>query len=151
MLKIENIFSTNSKIKFSNLYNQKGLLELDQIFQKFFISENSNLYQRFLQIRNISKKEQSDLLIEVSRILEDFLAKIFGIELENRALQNQHGEFGKLYQIKRNFVIRDVAKKYKLADVQNINGPTLLNKIIGDFKNVSDAELIIARLIENYL
>ena len=150
-MQIENIFSTNSKIKFSNLYNQEGLLELNQIFQKFFISENSNLYQQFLQIRNISKKEQSDLLIEVSRILEDFLAKIFGIELENRALQNQHGEFGKLYQIKRNFVIRDVAKKYKLADVQNINGFTLLNKIIGDFKNASDAELIIARLIENYL
>ena len=149
-MQIENIFSANSKIKFPDLYNRDGLLELDQIFQEFFIFENYNLYQQFLQIKNFSKKEQSDLLIEISRILEDFLAKIFGIEAENKALQDRHGEFAKLYQIKRNFIIREIAKKYKADDVKNINGLELLNKIIGSFQNVSSAELALARLIEKY-
>ncbi|MFT6220542.1 MAG: NADPH-dependent glutamate synthase beta subunit-like oxidoreductase/NAD(P)H-flavin reductase [Rickettsiales bacterium] len=55
----------------------------------------------------------SELLIEVGKVLEDFLALFFDIQSKNSDLQNEHSKLENLYVAKRLFVQRRVAKKIK--------------------------------------
>src|SRR4029077_9448858 len=63
-------------------------------------------------------KAESDLLIELAPHVEDFLARLFGIEAEARALAERHYELAPLYSIKRLFVQRRAMHKVKPEDAR---------------------------------
>ncbi|HEY8067320.1 MAG TPA: FAD-dependent oxidoreductase, partial [Burkholderiales bacterium] len=102
-------------LSFRDLYERDGLLRLDGAFLSFL---DLVLQKRLLEARSNppSGKTESDLLIALAPHLEDFLAQLFGIEVEAQALAARHHELAPLYSVKRLFVQRHALHKVKLED-----------------------------------
>ena len=119
-------------LKFNDLYCPQGLDSVDREFEKFFALKDYNLFQKYFAIKSyhatISKKELDQFLIDCSIILEEFLINLFSVEKEFEALFEKHKSFEILYNIKREFVQRVVAKKYSSLPAQ-INIEYLLKNI----------------------
>lgn len=91
---------------FQDLYNQKKLIELDQIFLQSLPHE---LEEKILELR--SKKdswaiEHSKVAIEAAKHLEEFIKDFFKIEIGS----NSSSRHSIVYECKRNFVQRIAAK-----------------------------------------
>ncbi|MEX2151643.1 MAG: hypothetical protein WD793_15665, partial [Steroidobacteraceae bacterium] len=63
-------------------------------------------------------KDESELLIALAPHVEDFLARLFGIEAELHALAARHHELAPLYSVKRLFVQRRALHKVKPEDAR---------------------------------
>jgi NADPH-dependent glutamate synthase beta subunit-like oxidoreductase/NAD(P)H-flavin reductase len=102
-------------LRFEDLYARAGLLRVDEEFLSFLEPE---LKARLAQARERppSGKPESDLLLALAPHLEDFLAKLFGIEAEARALAARHNELAPLYSVKRLFVQRRALHKVRPED-----------------------------------
>ncbi|PIR39205.1 MAG: pyridine nucleotide-disulfide oxidoreductase [Alphaproteobacteria bacterium CG11_big_fil_rev_8_21_14_0_20_39_49] len=128
----------NFGITFEDLYSRDGLIKLDKAFVDELAQANADVHNRFVAARadrsQMEEKEVSNLLIDVAPHLEDFTAGLFKIQKETKALAKQHDELANIYTCKRLFVQRQVAKKYKAVDVQNVDGDALrkdLEKALG--------------------
>jgi NADPH-dependent glutamate synthase beta subunit-like oxidoreductase/NAD(P)H-flavin reductase len=142
---------TNFQINFTDLYDQKGLIEIDKKFLEFLNSQNSALSQKFLKLKNNQKNfsdiEKPNLLIDVAIILENFLAKLFGVEKENSQLKKQHQNLTIIYKIRREFVQREVAKKHSFCP-ENIDGEAILKKLEINYLDLDDLEKKLAEKID---
>jgi NADPH-dependent glutamate synthase beta subunit-like oxidoreductase/NAD(P)H-flavin reductase len=100
---------------FRDLHERDGLLRLDGAFLSFL---DPILQKRLLDARSNppSGKTESELLIALAPHLDDFLAKLFGIETEVQALAARHHELAPLYSVKRLFVQRHALHKVKPED-----------------------------------
>ncbi len=129
----------NFGLNFTDLYSRDGLTKIDMAFVQDLSVANADVHNRFVAARvdksAMEEKEVSNLLIDVAPYLEDFTAKLFGIEKEVKELAAKHDELANIYTCKRLFVQRLVAKKYKEGDVQGVDGDSLrleLEKELGD-------------------
>ena len=95
-------------LRFSDLYERDGLLRVDAAFLAFLGEVDKGLAERLLSARKapVAGTAESDLLVALAPHVEDFLAKLFGIEAEVRALAEKHNELAPLYSVKRLFVQR---------------------------------------------
>src|SRR5688572_15455304 len=102
-------------IAFADLYEQEGLQRVDAAFLAFL---DADLRARLTAARSSppAGKAESDLLVELAPQVEDFLAKLFGIEAEALALAARHNELAPLYSVKRLFVQRRAMHKVKPED-----------------------------------
>src|SRR4249920_1544749 len=107
-------------LSFADLYQRAGLQRVDAAFLAFLREANEGLHARLLAGRGnfaqLKTREESDLLVELAPHVEDFLARLFGIEAEARALAERHNELAPLYSIKRLFVQRRAMHKVKPED-----------------------------------
>jgi NADPH-dependent glutamate synthase beta subunit-like oxidoreductase/NAD(P)H-flavin reductase len=102
-------------LRFNDLYEREGLLRVDAAFLAFLGESDAALRDRLLSSRDElpSGKDESDLLIALAPHVEDFLARLFGIEAEVQALAERHNELAPLYSVKRLFVQRRALHKVK--------------------------------------
>ncbi len=107
-------------IGFGDLYERAGLLRVDAAFLAFLAEGDAALRERLLAARSNPPpaREESDLLVALAPHVEDFLAKLFGIEAEARALAERHHELAPLYSVKRLFVQRRAMHKVKPQDAR---------------------------------
>ncbi|HWM43506.1 MAG TPA: FAD-dependent oxidoreductase, partial [Burkholderiales bacterium] len=107
-------------IGFNDLYERGGLLRVDAAFLAFVREIDASLYERLIAARAkpLERKTESDLLVALAPHVEDFLAKLFGIEAEARALAERHNELAPLYSVKRLFVQRRALHKVKPQDAK---------------------------------
>jgi len=100
-------------LSFEDLYTRGGLLRVDSAFLSFLGKFNGELEKKLTAARQNppSGKAESDLLIALAPHLEDFLARLFGIETEAQALAARHHNFAPLYSVKRLFVQRRALNK----------------------------------------
>ncbi|HSA70858.1 MAG TPA: FAD-dependent oxidoreductase [Burkholderiales bacterium] len=107
-------------VRFNDLYEREGLLRVDAAFLRFLGEADTALRDRLTAGRSNSQKgrDESDLLVALAPHVEDFLAKLFGIEAEGRALAERHNELAPLYSVKRLFVQRRALHKVKPEDVR---------------------------------
>jgi len=114
---------------FNDLYDHAGLLRIDAVFLEFLGESDPELRAQLeatrLSATDLSSKAQSELLIALAPHLEDFLASLFGIETQVRALAGRHHELAPLYSCKRMFVQRRAMTKVKPEEVATIDGPAL--------------------------
>jgi NADPH-dependent glutamate synthase beta subunit-like oxidoreductase/NAD(P)H-flavin reductase len=105
-------------IRFPDLYERDGLLRVDAAFLEFLGGVDAGLRERLLGARQdpLSGKAESELLIALAPHLEDFVARLFGIEAEAAALAARHNELAPLYTVKRLFVQRRALHKVKPED-----------------------------------
>jgi len=102
---------------FNDLYERDGLLRVDAAFLAFL---GDPLKEQLLAARSNppAGKAESDLLVALAPHVEDFIAKLFGIEAEARALAEKHNELAPLYSVKRLFVQRRALHKVKPEDAK---------------------------------
>src|SRR5205809_2971780 len=107
-------------IGFGDLYERAGLMRVDAAFLEFLRTADAALRERLLAARAEppAAKGESDLLIALAPHVEDFLAQLFGIEAEARALAEKHNELAPLYSVKRLFVQRRALHKVKPDDAK---------------------------------
>ena len=75
---------------FADLYRREGLVRLDQAFLDFLHEGEAGLHARLDHARahpdSLDRKDEAALLIEIAPWMEDFIARLFGIEEEVSAL-----------------------------------------------------------------
>lgn len=124
---IKNPLNPALALDFEDLYNAEGLQKIDTKFNEFFATKNPDLYLNFVTLKSnpdsFSKKDQTPILIDVARVVEDFLVYLFDIEKENSVLKNDHKVLQKVSFVKREFVQRIVAKKFKEVPQEYIIAP----------------------------
>lgn len=125
-------------ITFHDLYDQAGLVKLDHIFTQYAQLKNADL---------ASRAADSDKLIHTAKIVEEFLAELFNIQTENNALRQKHDDLALIYQIRRHFVQRNIARK--IMDVDAINGVEILQELTISFDDIDDLETKLAHKIAN--
>ncbi|MDA1116675.1 MAG: FAD-dependent oxidoreductase [Proteobacteria bacterium] len=105
-------------LSFEDLYSRDGLVRVDAAFLKFLGEADAGLRDRLLAARASppAAMQESELLIALAPHLEDFLARLFGIEAEAQALAARHHELAPLYSVKRQFVQRRALHKVKPED-----------------------------------
>jgi NADPH-dependent glutamate synthase beta subunit-like oxidoreductase/NAD(P)H-flavin reductase len=107
---------------FPHLYEREGLRRVDAAFLAFLAEGDASLRERLTKAREaphaLAPKAESDLLVALAPHVEDFLAKLFGIEAEAQALAERHQELAPLYSVKRLFVQRRALHKVKPEDAK---------------------------------
>ncbi len=107
-------------ISFSDLYEREGLLRVDRAFLGFLRDADAALHDRLVSARAapLEKKAESGLLVALAPHFEDFIARLFGIEAEARALAEKHNQLAPVYSVKRLFVQRRALHKVKPEDAK---------------------------------
>src|SRR5579864_8676245 len=114
---------------FEDLYSSDGLVRLDAAFLEFAESSNAGLFQRLGEARAtpgaLSPKQNSELIVELAPLVEDFIAELFGISRETGALEARHEVLGPLYALKRKFVQKKAISGVTREQATAIDGPAL--------------------------
>ncbi|MGB5081140.1 MAG: FAD-dependent oxidoreductase, partial [Burkholderiales bacterium] len=116
-------------LSFADLHRRDGLVRLDAAFLRFLEAADASLGPRLRAAREtpegLDAGSESALILEIAPHLDDFLAALFGIEAEFRALAARHHELAPLYTIKRQFVQRRAANKIKPEAAARLDGAAL--------------------------
>ena len=139
---------------FNDLYDRDGLVRLDAAFLDFLGDGDTALRAQLeaarLPAAGLAGKAQSELLIALAPHLEDFLARLFGIETQVQALSERHHELAPLYSCKRLFVQRRAMAKVKPEEAATIDGPALEAELTATIGG-SFSELAYARQVAEWL
>jgi NADPH-dependent glutamate synthase beta subunit-like oxidoreductase/NAD(P)H-flavin reductase len=107
-------------IEFNDLYAREGLVKLDGAFVAWLGETDAALRERLRAARRepLERRAESDLLVALAPHVEDFIARLFGIETEARSLAEKHNQLAPLYSVKRQFVQRRALHKVKPEDAK---------------------------------
>jgi NADPH-dependent glutamate synthase beta subunit-like oxidoreductase/NAD(P)H-flavin reductase len=113
-------------LSFTDLYDRDGLARLDAAFAGWLQTANVDVHARLMAARvapdQLPVKDESNLLIELARPLEDFLGALFGVTREATELRARHSALAPLYDCKRLFVQRYVARSIKPDAAMALDG-----------------------------
>ena len=139
-------------MNFADLYRRAGLLKLDLSFLDFLKDSDPDLHARLDHARShsdsLNEKDESNLLIEIAPLLDDFISKLFCIETEVQALSARHHELAPLYFCKRQFVLRKAMNKVSDEDISKIDGPKLEKRLEIEFKEPFSELIFATKVIE---
>ena len=103
-------------IAFEALYRRDGLTAIDDCFVEFLRRRNPELHDRLAAARAAPDaaigKMEKDLVVVLAPVLDDFIAELFGIAAEVKALRARDQVLAPIYSVKRQFVQRRSAKKF---------------------------------------
>jgi len=139
---------------FEQLYTRDGLVALDQLFLQHLEGACTELHMQLQKARQepdaLTALQESELLIALGPYVEQFLARLFGVESQVAALNGSHHALAPLYVIKRQFVQRGAAKKISPAEAEGIDGPGLRAQLTTWFGGTFD-ELVFAQQVQQWL
>ncbi|HYK13362.1 MAG TPA: hypothetical protein VEW70_05220 [Burkholderiales bacterium] len=135
-------------LSFPDLYTRDGLVRVDAAFLAALARADDALCQQLRAAREqpsvLTNKQESELLIALASHLDDFIAELFGIEAEVRALSARHHELAPLFSCKRLFVQRKALHKYKAEAAAAIDGAQLRTQLSalfgGEFTELAFAQ-----------
>lgn len=107
-------------ITFNDLYQRGGLIKIDQIFCRELKEFDEGLYDDFIKGRSTNFAD-SDLLIRLAPFVEKFISNLFDVNLEINKLKEVQQDLDILFECKRNFVQRRVAKQvsFTIEELEN--------------------------------
>ena len=132
---------------FNDLYDRDGLARLDAAFVAWLEGIDAGLHARLMAARaapgQLAAKDESNLLIELARPLEDFVGALFGVSTEAAALRARHSRLAPLYDCKRLFVQRYVTRAIKADVAVALHGAEVTSAIAHqvDFAALAPAQL----------
>ncbi|MFZ1908936.1 MAG: FAD-dependent oxidoreductase [Burkholderiales bacterium] len=122
---------------FGDLYDRQALRSLDGAFLDFLGEADAALRKRLVAAREapdrLAPKDESELLIALAPHVDDFIARLFGIETEAQALAARHHELAPLYSVKRLFVQRRALHKVKVEEAQGVDGAIAEQQLVAKF------------------
>src|SRR6266481_560995 len=120
-------------LSFTDLYDRDGLVRLDAAFVDWLKAFDVEVHARFMAARTapdaLAAKDESNLLIELARPLEDFLGALFGVAEKASALRARHNALAPLYDCKRLFVQRYVTRAIKPAAAMALDGAAVTAEV----------------------
>jgi NADPH-dependent glutamate synthase beta subunit-like oxidoreductase/NAD(P)H-flavin reductase len=115
-------------LAFSDLYGRDGLARLDGRFLAWLEQRDGALGERLAAARrapgSLAGEAESELLIELAPIVEDFVGVLFGIEHELGDARRARADLAPIFEVKRQFVQRRAIRKYA-GEVGSLDGGTL--------------------------
>src|SRR5438270_10238170 len=138
-------------LRFVDLYSVEGALAIDQRFGEHLRAADTALADRFAAARaaadSLSRKDEATLLIDVAPHVEDFVAQLFDIESDVRALEGRHHEWAPVFAVRRQFVQRKAMNAYKADVAATFDGAGLraqLDALLGQPQGLRAFELAFA-------
>ena len=120
-------------LSFNDFYDREGLSRLDAAFVAWLKDASIDLHARLMTARAtpeaLAVKDESNLLIELARPLEDFVGILFGVGEEVAALRGRHSRLAPLYDCKRLFVQRYVTRAIKPDAAAALDGASVTANI----------------------
>ncbi len=120
-------------LTFADLYSVEGAARIDALFATHLAKADSSLSERLVAARadpsSLMAKAESELLIALAPHVEDFIAHLFGVEVDVLALQARHHELAPLYAMKRVFVQRKAMNTHKAAEASTFDGAALARDV----------------------
>ncbi len=120
-------------LSFDDLYDRDGLSKLDAAFVAWLQAANVDAHARLMAARvapgSLAAKDESNLLIELARPLEDFVGALFGIAAETAALRQRDARFAPLYDCKRLFVQRYATRAIKPDVAAALDGAAVTDAV----------------------
>jgi NADPH-dependent glutamate synthase beta subunit-like oxidoreductase/NAD(P)H-flavin reductase len=111
---------------FNDLYHRDGLVRLDAAFVDWLKQAHVEAHARLMAARAapdaLPVKDESNLLIELARPLEDFVGALFGVAEQAAELRGHHNRLAPIYDCKRLFVQRYVARTIKPDVAATLDG-----------------------------
>ena len=144
-------------MEFADLYSCNGLPRIDSTFLAELANSDSVLAERLVAARKdpgqLTRLQESQLIIDLAPHLEDFLGNLFGIQSSVRELAERHNQLAPLFHCKRIFVQRKAAQKYKAVDAAAFDGEALKTGLLQAFGDTSGEldELNFARNVNRWL
>ncbi len=127
------MFSSPSGVAFADFYRRDGLTRIDALFLEKLDLADKTLHAQLLAARAtpdaLAAKQSSELLLALTAHLDAFIAWLFGIEHEVEVLTARHLELSPLYGVKRLFVQRKAANKYKGEAAAQLDGAALATRL----------------------
>ena len=125
-------------LAFADLYTTEGAARIDRLFLDHLEGADAPLAGRLREARKtpgaLGNRAEGDLMIALGPHVEDFVAALFGVEDEVRALEAAQNALAPLYAVKRLFVQRKATNAYKGEAAAALDGPALraqLEALIG--------------------
>jgi NADPH-dependent glutamate synthase beta subunit-like oxidoreductase len=116
-------------LSFDDLYATAGLARVDCAFLAQLAAGDASLRDRLLAARAdpsaLGRLGESELLLALAPHLEDFLARLFGVQAEVSALQAAQNELAPLFACKRQVVQRKALNRYKADVASSFDGDAL--------------------------
>ncbi len=141
-------------ISIQDLYTRDGLVKIDRAFLDFLREGDAVLHEKLSHARehpgSLQPKDESALLIAVAPWLEDYVAKLFGIEAEAKSLAEKHHKLAPLYFCKRQFVQRRAKGKVSANELAEING-LALEKTLEEVFGEPFSELVFATKVSQWM
>src|SRR5438105_2080928 len=134
-------------VSFADLYEREGLIRIDRAFLGFLGETDAALCERLLAARAAPPANEPELLIALAPHVEDFVARLFGIEREAQALAEKHDELAPLYSVKRQFVQRRALHKVKPGELEGFDAKAVEKDLFGG----PFTELEFARRVNDWL
>ena len=144
-------------LSFDDLYDREGLARLDSAFVAWLKDANVDAHARLMAARAtpgaLAVKDESNLLIEIARPLEDFVANLFGVAAEASDLRGRHSRLAPLYDCKRLFVQRYAARAIKPDAAAALDGAEVTRAVAAwtDFTNLEEGELAFAHAVRKFV
>jgi len=112
-----------------DLYQRSGLMRVDAAFLNDLRQADAALCERLRVARGapsvLAMKAESELLLALAPYVEEFIARLFGIESDLRALAARHRELAPVFQVKRLFVQRKAMHRIKAGEAETFDGAML--------------------------
>jgi NADPH-dependent glutamate synthase beta subunit-like oxidoreductase/NAD(P)H-flavin reductase len=126
-------------LTFPELYDRGGLEKVDRAFMESLQAADSTLYLRLVNARGQGSKcdraVHSQLALDLTARLEDFLGELFKIGSALSRMRKEHDDLAPLQAVKRTFVQRRAVKNKSAEDAGRIDGPAIardLTDLIGE-------------------
>jgi len=120
-------------LTFPELYTIAGVRRIDAAFLEHLADADASLRARLDAARAapdaVGRLAESELLLAIAPHLEDWLAKLFGVETEVAALQGAQHELAPIYACKRQVVQRKAMNRYKAGQAAAFDGPALSREL----------------------
>ena len=139
--------------EFAGLYSRDGLMALDAAFVNALKENDHVLYNRLLEARStkLQPKNESQLIIDLAPLLEDFIAELFGIRQEVATLKAKHFILAPLYSCKRLFVQRKAVKTINAEKAALLEGEALSASFPAPDDSIHSFELAFATSVMGWL
>ena len=146
---------------YDDLFKPNKLKDLSESFFSEVRSKNPEIFGRFDEYRTtkgvgLSPVEISRRIVELAPFVDDFVAKLFGVEEELKPLRLRTNREKVIFSVKRDFFVRRVLKNYSPRsaadlplDTVNARFEILLNSVPGLPRD--DQELSVAAAIAELL
>jgi len=127
---------------FADLYDDARLAALDARFLEYLDAADAPTAAALRAGRagaaTIVQKDESALILAVAPHLDRFLAELFGVTAEAAALTRAHDTLAPIYDVKRTFVQRKSAGKYKAPEAATFDGDALGAELTARFGGTFD-------------